>query len=254
MNILEVKNLSKVFYINKARKLQKKYLREDLLNYFKKIVSRTKTEKKDEFWALKGINLSLKGGDSLGIIGSNGAGKSTLLKIIAGVNLPSTGEVVIYGKIATLLSVGTGFHSELTGRDNIFLGGAVLGFKKSQIERALANIIEFSGIGKFIDTPVKFYSSGMYVRLAFSVATAEFVKPNLLILDEVLSVGDANFQLKSIKRIKQIIKENNAAVIFVSHDLKKIRNLCSRCLWIESGEIKLIGEPKLVINEYLKTT
>lgn len=203
----------------------------------------------DHFWALRDINLEVKEGEILGIIGKNGAGKSTLLKILSRVTAPTKGNIKIKGRIASLLEVGTGFHPELTGRQNIFINGAVLGMSKGEVKNKLDEIIEFSGIEDFIDTPVKRYSSGMYVRLAFSVAA--HLEPEILILDEVLAVGDAEFQKKCLGKMGEVSRAGRT-VLFVSHNIIAVRNLCSQVAWLKGGTVYRVGETMPVTEEYLR--
>jgi lipopolysaccharide transport system ATP-binding protein len=206
------------------------------------------TEDSTEFWALKDINFEVKEGEVLGIIGKNGAGKSTLLKILSRITEPTKGEIKIYGRISALLEVGTGFHPELTGRDNIYMNGTILGMTKKEIDSKFDEIVDFSGVEKHIDTPVKFYSSGMKVRLGFSVAA--HLEPEILVIDEVLAVGDADFRKKCLGKMKQVSK-NGRTVLFVSHDMGSIKNLCSTVFLINKGTISLIGKPDEVIKYYL---
>lgn len=207
-------------------------------------------KKQKEFWALKGVNLKIKIGETIGLIGPNGSGKSTLLKILSGVTNPTEGEVSITGKVVSLLELGTGFHQELTGRENIFLYGAILGLTRQEIKNKFSEIISFAGIDQFIDTPIKHYSSGMYVRLAFSVVI--HLKWDIMLIDEILSVGDANFQEKSFKKIKEISKMKNKTIILVSHNLNSIKELCKRVYLIENGVIKKSGKAGETIDYYLK--
>jgi lipopolysaccharide transport system ATP-binding protein len=202
----------------------------------------------DRFWALRGINLEVKEGEILGIIGKNGAGKSTLLKILSRVTAPTKGQVKIKGRIASLLEVGTGFHPELTGRENIFMNGAILGMSKREIRSKLDEIIDFSGVEKFIDTPVKRYSSGMYVRLAFAVAA--HLEPEILVVDEVLAVGDAEFQAKAIGKMENLSGQCGRTVIFVSHNMLRIKTLCERGLLLQSGLIHMDGPIEASIFSY----
>lgn len=204
---------------------------------------------KEDFWALKGINLTIHKGDIVGIIGHNGAGKSTLLKILTGITPPTEGEIILRGRVASLLEVGTGFHPELTGRENIFLNGAILGMTKKEIQKNFKEIVEFSGIGKFLDTPVKYYSSGMYVRLAFSVAA--HMEPDILLVDEVLAVGDAEFQKKCIGKMEEVTKQQGRTIFFVSHNMAAIQGLCNKTILLENGKVKKVGQTKDVISEYL---
>ena len=200
-------------------------------------------------WALKDINFEVKRGEILGIIGKNGAGKSTLLKILSKVTGPTTGAIKSKGRIASLLEVGTGFHPEMTGKENIFLNGAILGMTKKEIASKLDEIIEFAGCERYIETPVKRYSSGMKVRLAFAVAA--FLEPDILVVDEVLAVGDAEFQKKAIGKMKDISSGEGRTVLFVSHDLNAISQLCSRVILIDKGSIKEVGSVNDIINIYL---
>ena len=209
------------------------------------------SHEQDHIWALKDISLNISQGEILGIIGKNGAGKSTLLKILARITAPTTGEVKIKGRLSSLLEVGTGFHPELTGRENIFLNGAILGMNKNEINNKLRNIIEFSEINKYIDTPVKRYSTGMKVRLAFSVAA--HLDPEILIVDEVLAVGDASFQDKCLNKMNSISEEGRT-ILFVSHQLQWINELCERCILIEDGKIIMDDNSTTVIDRYLKNT
>ena len=203
----------------------------------------------DRFWALKDVSFEVKQGDILGIIGRNGAGKSTLLKILSQVTAPTKGEVRFKGRIASLLEVGTGFHPELTGRENIFLNGAILGMSKADIRKKLDEIVAFAEVEKFIDTPVKRYSSGMYVRLAFAVAA--HLEPEILIVDEVLAVGDVQFQKKCLGKMKQVGKDGRT-VLFVSHNMPAITRLSQRALWINKGKIIADGPSELIVENYLK--
>lgn len=203
--------------------------------------------KSDYVWALQDINFEVERGEVLGIIGKNGAGKSTLLKILSKVTSPTTGEIKTRGRIASLLEVGTGFHGEMTGRENIYLNGAILGMTKKEITSKIDEIIEFSGCQRYIDTPVKRYSSGMTVRLAFAVAA--FLEPEILVIDEVLAVGDAEFQAKAIGKMQDISRGDGRTVLFVSHNMASVKKLCNRGILLEHGKIKFTGE----INEVLET-
>jgi len=200
-------------------------------------------------WALKDINFDVKQGEVLGIIGRNGAGKSTLLKILSRTTTPSTGQVKIKGRVASLLEVGTGFHPELTGRENIFLNGAILGMHKKEIQQKFDEIVDFSGVERYIDTPVKRYSSGMYVRLAFAVAA--HLDPEILIVDEVLAVGDAEFQKKALGKMKDVSNKDGRTVLFVSHNMEAILNLCSHSILLSNGTISQIGSTSSIIDKYL---
>jgi lipopolysaccharide transport system ATP-binding protein len=203
----------------------------------------------EDLWALKDISFTVEQGEVLGIIGKNGAGKSTLLKILSRVTAPTTGRVRVKGSIASLLEVGTGFHPELTGRENIYLNGAILGMGRSEIDCKFDEIVDFSEVEKFIDTPVKRYSSGMYVRLAFAVAA--HLDPEILVVDEVLAVGDAAFQKKCLGKMGEVAKEGRT-VLFVSHNMGSIRRLCERTIVIDKGNIDFDGNTNVVINSYLE--
>lgn len=201
----------------------------------------------EEFWALKNISFKIKKGEVYGILGRNGAGKSTLLKVISKILKPTTGSVHIDGSIAPLLELGSGFDFDLTGRENIYLNGAILGHSKKFLESKINEIIEFSELGKFIDIPIRNYSSGMVVRLAFSIAT--IASPDVLIVDEILSVGDMHFQEKSKNRMLELIN-GGTTVLFVSHDTNQVREICNKAIWIENGEIKEIGNASDVCSRY----
>lgn len=200
-------------------------------------------------WALKDIGFEVKRGEVLAIIGRNGAGKSTLLKILSRVTSPTKGSILVKGRIASLLEVGTGFHQELTGRENIYLNGSILGMTKSEIKKKFDEIVEFSGIGNYIDTPVKRYSSGMYVRLAFAVAA--HLEPEILIVDEVLAVGDAEFQNKCIGKMQDVSKNEGRTVLFVSHNMAAVKNLCSTGMILEYGKLKYSGDVESCVANYL---
>lgn len=202
----------------------------------------------EEFWALKDINFDIMQGDRVGIIGRNGAGKSTLLKILSRITEPTSGKITIKGRVASLLEVGTGFHPELTGRENIFLNGAILGMSKVEIKKKFDEIVAFAEVEKFLDTPVKRYSSGMYVRLAFAVAA--HLEPEILIVDEVLAVGDAQFQKKCLGKMDEAGREGRT-ILFVSHNMGIISQLCSTCVWLDKGEIRDIGQTGSVVNSYM---
>jgi lipopolysaccharide transport system ATP-binding protein len=221
------------------------------------LVSRSNQSKQEKngnelFWALRDISMEIGKGDALGIIGRNGAGKSTLLKILSRITRPTEGRAVIHGRIGSLLEVGTGFHGELTGRENIYMNGAILGMKKREISRKLDEIIEFSGVEQFIDTPVKRYSSGMSVRLAFSVAA--HLEPEIMIIDEVLAVGDINFQKKCLGKMEEVGKHDGRTILFVSHQMPMITSLCNRAILLEDGRIIKDGETGSVVQKYFADT
>jgi lipopolysaccharide transport system ATP-binding protein len=230
-----------------AKRARHDTLRDLLAEGFKSLLHRGKHSPKSSFWALKDINFEISHGENVGIIGLNGAGKSTLLKILSRITGPTTGRVRIAGRVGALLEVGTGFHGELTGRENTFLYGAILGMSKHEISRKFDAIVEFAEIADFIDTPVKRYSSGMYVRLAFSVAA--HLQPNILLLDEVLSVGDLPFQRKCMEFAKGLQK-SNATILFVSHNMFSIKTMCNRVIYLKHGELKFDGKTDEGITLY----
>jgi len=256
MPIIEIKNIGKKYNINHHRG---RYLtlRDVLTNIFRspfvfikqKAQAAAGLAKTEEFWALRDVSFNVEKGEVIGIIGHNGAGKSTLLKILSQITPPTTGEISINGRVGSLLEVGTGFHPELTGRENIFLNGAILGMKKSDIAKKFTEIVEFSGVEKFLDTPVKYYSSGMYVRLAFSVAA--HMEPDVLIIDEVLAVGDAEFQKKCLGKMSEITRKEGRTILFVSHNLNAIKQLCEKTVLLDKGQVKMIGPTAEVIDYYL---
>ncbi len=206
----------------------------------------------EEFWALKNVNFDVKRGEVVGIIGRNGAGKSTLLKILSRITDPTEGRVTLRGRVASLLEVGTGFHQELTGRENIFLNGAILGMTRGEIRKKFDEIVTFAEVEKFLDTPVKRFSSGMYVRLAFSVAA--HLEPEILIVDEVLAVGDVEFQRKCLGKMDEVSRQHGRTVLFVSHQMSAISSLCSRALQLESGKVVKVGPANEVVNAYLSSS
>ncbi|QDV66370.1 Teichoic acids export ATP-binding protein TagH [Rosistilla carotiformis] len=201
----------------------------------------------EEFWALKGIELGIKKGEIVGVIGCNGAGKSTLLKVLSRITEPTTGRIELFGRVGSLLEVGTGFHPELTGRENIYLNGAILGMSRFQISKQFDAIVDFAGVEKFLDTPVKRYSSGMYVRLAFAIAA--HVNPDILIIDEVLAVGDAEFQTRCLRKMEEV-SSNGSTVLFVSHDLNAVKSLCTRAVLLEGGSVSYDSSPEQAIQQY----
>tara|TARA_B110000438_G_C15802018_1_gene645582 strand:- start:1520 stop:2305 length:786 start_codon:yes stop_codon:yes gene_type:complete len=208
-------------------------------------------DSKESILALKNINLNINKGEVIGIIGGNGAGKSTLLKILSRITVPTKGTVKIKGRVASLLEVGTGFHLELTGRENVFLNGTINGLKKYQIEKVFDDIVAFSSMEKFIDTPVKRYSSGMFVRLGFAVAA--HLDSDILIVDEVLAVGDHNFQKKAIEKINSISKDDKKTVIFISHNMNSVKNLCTKVAIMKKGEIIEQGNTEDMISKYTES-
>lgn len=203
--------------------------------------------KYEEFWALKNVSFEIEKGEVIGIIGHNGAGKSTLLKVISGILKPSEGEIEVRGNIVPMLELGSGFDFDLTGRENIFLNGAILGYTEKYLKEKYDEIVAFSELGKFVDVPIRNYSSGMVMRLAFSVAA--IVQPEILIVDEILAVGDADFQQKSKNRMLELMS-GGTTVLFVSHSLEQIREMCDRVIWLEHGEVKAIGKTEEICNAY----
>lgn len=252
--VIKVENLGKKYIINHETGTGGyKRFSEEIVNFFKKtgkaaIGRNTKLSAKEEFWALKGVSFDVKQGDRIGIIGRNGAGKSTLLKLLSRITEPSSGRISLNGRVASLLEVGTGFHPELTGRENIYLNGAILGMGKSEIKRKFDEIVDFSGVEKFLDTPVKRYSSGMYVRLAFSVAA--HLEPEILVVDEVLAVGDADFQKKCLGKMEDVSKSEGRTLLFVSHSMASITSLCNRCIYLSEGKVCADSTPSDAILKY----
>jgi lipopolysaccharide transport system ATP-binding protein len=250
MTVLQIENISKKYILNKNQKSSDDF-RGSLTRFAKGVFSRNdnKEDKFEDFWALKDINFEVKQGDRLGLVGANGAGKSTLLKILSQITEPTTGSVKIKGRMASLLEVGTGFHPELSGRENIFLNGAILGMKKVEIQQHFDAIVDFAGIDRFIDTPVKRYSSGMYVRLGFAIAA--HLEPEILVVDEVLAVGDADFQKKSIGKMKDV-SNSGRTLIFVSHNLTAVQGLCNKGAYLQNGQLKKFGGIDEAVTAYVK--
>lgn len=240
MQVIKVENLSKIYNLGGARHNS---LRDALVGFFREPFSA-----KEKLLALDNVSFEVKDGETLGIIGNNGAGKSTLLKILSRITKPTMGTAEIRGRVGSLLEVGTGFHNELTGRENIYLNGAILGMKRAEIEAKFDEIVAFSELEKFLDTPVKHYSSGMYMRLAFAVAA--HLEPEILIVDEVLAVGDISFQRKCLNKMKTV-GESGRTVLFVSHDMSAINRLCSRAIWLKNGGLEKDGETGEVVSAYL---
>lgn len=224
-------------------------LTNDRISSLKEFVTRKLSGKLkyNEFWALKNISFDVKKGEVVGIIGRNGAGKSTMLKIISGILKPTSGSVVCHGNVVPMLELGSGFDTDLTGKENIFLNGSILGYSKEFLESKYQEILDFSGLGQFIDTPIRNYSSGMVMRLAFSIATV--VNPEVLIVDEILSVGDADFQKKSHNRMMELMS-GGTTVIFVSHDLSQIRKMCNRVVWLDDHKVRMFGDMQNVCDAY----
>jgi lipopolysaccharide transport system ATP-binding protein len=247
---VDVEGLSKRYRIGE---FQAAYgtLRESLSHVGKRLTGQERHRGYDEIWALRDVSFALEEGATLGVIGRNGAGKSTLLKVLTRITSPTAGRAEIRGRVGSLLEVGTGFHPELTGRENVYLNGAILGMKRREIRAKLGEIAEFSGVEKFLDTPVKRYSSGMHVRLAFSVA-AHF-EPEILLVDEVLSVGDAEFQARCLGRMEDI-GATGRTVLFVSHNMEAVSRLCDRAILLDEGQIVMDGKSEEVVAHYLQTT
>lgn len=242
---IDVKNLSKLYQLGEIQYYRT--LRESISNFFKRSFKKNKNNG-NYIWALKDVSFEIKKGEVVGIIGSNGAGKTTLLKILSRITPPTTGYAWVKGRVGILLAVGTGFHPELTGRENIYLSGAILGMKKKEIQKKFDEIVAFAEVEKFIDTPVKHYSSGMYVRLAFAVAA--HLEPDILLVDEVLAVGDINFQKKSLGKMDAVAKSGRT-VLFVSHNMAAVNHLCQKTLWLDKGKIRMFGPTETIIGAYL---
>jgi lipopolysaccharide transport system ATP-binding protein len=238
--IIEIHNISKKYTIGREREPYKS-LRESVATIFKPSL------KKEDFWALSDISLDIEQGDTVGIIGRNGAGKSTLLKILSKITPPTKGRIVTRGRVASLLEVGTGFHPELSGRENVMMNGSILGMKRADILANFNNIVEFAGVEKFIDTPLKNYSSGMQLRLAFAVAA--FLENEILIIDEVLAVGDAEFQKKCIGKMESVSRSGRT-IIFVSHQFSAVKNLCKKAMYLRDGKLVEFGKVDQVISTY----
>lgn len=258
--VIKVENLGKKYIIGHQGKGSYKTFREQVVDGVKGFFSKTgglisgkqmvDGDEVEEFWALQGLNFEIGQGERVGIIGRNGAGKSTLLKVLSRITEPSTGKISIKGRVASLLEVGTGFHPELTGRENIYLNGAIMGMSRAEIKRKFDEIVDFSGVEKFLDTPVKRYSSGMYVRLAFSVAA--HLEPEILVVDEVLAVGDAEFQKKCLGKMKDVSSNEGRTVLFVSHNLMALSSLCSKGIYLKNGQLQLQGGIEEVLSTYTK--
>jgi lipopolysaccharide transport system ATP-binding protein len=244
---IQVENLSKKYLLGK--KNQDTMLRERLVNFLKSPFSKD-GHGGETLWALRDVSFSIRDGEVVGIIGRNGAGKSTLLKVLSKITYPTSGRVNVRGRVASLLEVGTGFHEELTGRENIYLNGSILGMKKREVEAKLEEIVDFAGVERFIDTPIKRYSSGMRLRLGFAVAA--HLNPDVLIIDEVLAVGDAGFQKKCLSLMEDL-RKGGRTVLFVSHNMAAVENLCSRGIWIDAGQVREDGPAQQVINSYMST-
>ena len=238
--VIKAEGLAKKYQIGQLKATS---IRDRVLN-----LRKAQSKIRDEFWALQDVSFELEQGQAVGIIGRNGAGKSTLLKILSRITYPTNGRFEMTGRVASLLEVGTGFHPELSGRENVFLNGTILGMNRSEIRQKFDEIVEFSGVEKFVDTPVKHYSSGMYVRLAFAVAA--HLDPEILIIDEVLAVGDQEFQNKCLGKMDQVTKQGRT-VLFVSHNMSAVSSLTTKCLFLEAGKVRQFGATNSVVNAYL---
>ena len=260
--VIRVENLSKAYQLGEigtgtlSRDLERYWAKlrgkEDPFLKIGEVNDRSVKGESDVVWSLNNLNFDIEQGDAVGIIGRNGAGKSTLLKILSRVTAPTTGKVKVKGRIASLLEVGTGFHPELSGKENIYLNGAILGMRKAEIKRKFDEIVDFSGVERYIDTPVKRYSSGMYVRLAFAVAA--HLESEIMIVDEVLAVGDAEFQKKCLGKMGDVSTKEGRTILFVSHNMSAIQKLCNNIILLNKGAIDNIGEPKKIIANYLQTS
>lgn len=247
MSIISVENLSKRYFI---RHNNESYLtlRDKLAHPVKSILEKSRT-KKEDFWALSDVSFEVEAGEVMGIIGPNGSGKSTLLKVLSQITPPTKGRAILRGRSASLLEVGTGFHPELTGKENIYLSGVILGLTKAEIAKKFDEIVDFAGVEKFLDTPVKRYSSGMGVRLGFAIAAN--LNSDILIIDEVLAVGDVEFQKKCLRKMDDITKNQGRTILFVSHDMATVSSLCEKCLFLLNGTNKFIGPTQDAINYYI---
>jgi lipopolysaccharide transport system ATP-binding protein len=250
---ISIENLGKCYDVDRLRDPNdglRHVIENALRSPFRALRGRFEAKRTRKFWALRGVSLNINRGEVVGIIGRNGAGKSTMLKLFSRITMPTEGRIRINGSVASLLEVGTGFHQELTGRENIFLNGAVLGMKRAEIKKKFDEIVEFSEVGEFLDTPVKRYSSGMYVRLAFAVAA--HLDPEILIVDEVLAVGDAGFQRKCLGKMSSFA-QSGRTVLFVSHNMEAVRNLCQRVVWLKDGRVERDGPAEEVVEQYFNT-
>jgi lipopolysaccharide transport system ATP-binding protein len=251
MTVIEAENISKKYIIDhKSGNTKGNTLSEIVTDNFKNLFKKKERNEviHEDFWALKNISFEINQGDRVGIIGSNGAGKSTMLKVLSRITEPSEGKITIKGRVASLLEVGTGFHPELSGRENIFLNGAILGMKRQEIKKHFDEIVDFAGVEKFLDTPVKRYSSGMYVRLGFAISA--HLEPEILIVDEVLAVGDAEFQRKCLGKMKDA-SNSGRTILFVSHNLTAVQGLCNKAMYLQKGSLLEMGETNLVLANYL---
>jgi lipopolysaccharide transport system ATP-binding protein len=246
--MIKFEDVSKKFVKNLRKSMY--YGVKDVAKNIFGIPARTEILRNDEFWALDNVSFELKKGKTLGVIGPNGAGKTTILKLIAGILYPDKGKVEVDGKVGSLIEIGAGFHPNLTGRENIYVNGAILGMSKKEIDRKINDIIEFADIGDFINSPVKYYSAGMYVRLGFSIAVHS--EPDILLVDEVLAVGDEEFQMKCVKKIKEMLKKN-ISLVLVSHNLTLVGGMCEEVILLSNGKVIKKGKPEEVISYYISS-
>jgi lipopolysaccharide transport system ATP-binding protein len=237
---IQVTNLGKRYWKSKTRAQEFITLRDQLLHW--------QRPQREEFWALSQVSFRLSPGQVLGVIGRNGAGKSTLFKLLSRITKPTTGEIQLIGRVASMLEIGTGFHPELSGRENIFLNGAILGMHRQETAAKFAQIVKFSGVANFLEDPVKYYSSGMYMRLAFAIAA--FLSSEIMIIDEVLAVGDQDFQQQCLRKIHSLVHDEGRTILLVSHNLTSIKQFCNHCLWLEAGRIKMFGSVASVLRTY----
>ena len=259
--VIRVQDVSKMYQLGQigtgtfSRDLERWFVtkilrKEDPFAQIGEVNDRSTAGNSNIVWSLKDVSLDIQQGDAVGIIGRNGAGKSTLLKLLSRVTAPTTGKISVKGRIASLLEVGTGFHPELSGRENIYLNGAILGMRKREIDRKFDEIVDFSGVERYIDTPVKRYSSGMYVRLAFAVAA--HLDSEILVVDEVMAVGDAEFQKKCLGKMSDVSTEQGRTVLFVSHNMAAIQGLCRQCIYLQNGQVQYYGANEKALQHYLK--
>ena len=250
--IIKVEGLSKQYLLNKSAAPKSDTLYGNIWNGIKNLKNIASKKETEEFWALNDVSFEIQQGDRVGIIGRNGAGKSTLLKVLSRITPPTKGRIEITGRVASLLEVGTGFHGDLSGRENIYLNGSILGMSKQEIDRKFDEIVAFAEVEKFLDTPVKRYSSGMYVRLAFAVAA--HLEPEILIVDEVLAVGDIAFQKKCMGKMKDVSTNEGRTILFVSHNMAAIQNICDKCIYMKNGTLVDFNTTELVIPKYLMSS
>lgn len=251
MTVIEAQNVSKRYIIDhKKGNAKSDTFREVITNTFRNMFTKGEEDEveHEDFWALKDVSFKIEQGDRVGVVGSNGAGKSTLLKVLSRITEPTQGKITIKGRVASLLEVGTGFHPELSGRENIFLNGAILGMKRDEIKKHFDAIVDFAGVEKFLDTPVKRYSSGMYVRLGFAISA--HLEPEIMIVDEVLAVGDADFQRKCLGKMKDA-STSGRTILFVSHNLTAVQGLCNKAMYMQKGQLIQMGETNLIMSNYL---